>query len=116
MRVEIDLMNPDGKIKPGMFGRATLLLERAPDRLSLPVGCLANKKENGKAEVYVVRDSKAWLVPVVTGASDGVRVAIHKGLSENDVVISHSAGTLTHGARIQLPNAANPAPPTNGKS
>jgi RND family efflux transporter MFP subunit len=108
MRVEIDLANEDGKIKPGMFGRATILLDRAPDRLSLPVSCLFNKKEGGKAEVFVVRDAKAWLVPVETGGSDGVRVAIHKGLNENDVVVSQSAGNLTNGMRVELPAVVGP--------
>jgi RND family efflux transporter MFP subunit len=115
MRVEIDLENADNKIKPGMFGRARILLERAPDRLSLPVACLRNKHVHGKAEVFVVRDGKAWLVPVETVAEDGVRVAIHKGLSEADLVILQSVGTLTNGTRVQLPDKAG-LPFTKGKS
>jgi RND family efflux transporter MFP subunit len=115
MRVEVDLPNPDGRIKPGMFGRASILLERAPDRLSLPVGCVLNKTNDGKAAVYVIRDGKAWLVPVATASSDGVRVAIVKGLSVNDWVISTAAGTLTNGARVQVQAAAAPST-ARGKS
>jgi RND family efflux transporter MFP subunit len=114
MRVEIDLDNKDGKIKPGMFGRATILLERAPDRLSLPVACLTRRKEDGKATVYVVRDGKAWLVPVETAAGDGVRVAILKGLTEADTVVTSAAGTLSNGARVQVP--ASVAAPPRGKT
>jgi RND family efflux transporter MFP subunit len=114
MRVEIDVPNPDGRIKPGMFGRATIQLERAPDRLSLPLPALFHKTEDGKAEVFVIRDGKAWLVPVRTGSDDGVRVAILQGLSETAWVVTQPAGGLSNGARVEIP-AAPPAPSPAGK-
>src|SRR5262249_54865278 len=59
MRVEIDLPNPDGKIRLEMYGRVTILLERAPDLLSIPSSCLVGKAADGKGAVYVVREGCA---------------------------------------------------------
>jgi RND family efflux transporter MFP subunit len=103
MRTEIDLPNPDGKILPGMFGRATIILERAPNVLSLPTSCIV-KANDGKTSVYVVRDSKAWLIPVETGPDTGVRVAIVKGLDEMDQVVLRAARGLSNGARVVVTN------------
>jgi RND family efflux transporter MFP subunit len=116
MRVEIDLENKDGKIKPGMFGRATILLERAPDRLSLPLSCLFDKSDDGKAKVFVVRDGKAWTVPVEAGSSNGVRVAILKGLSQGDWVVTQPPAGLTNGTRVEVaasPPASSPKKANN---
>jgi HlyD family secretion protein len=103
MRTEIDVPNPDGKLLPGMFGRATIILERAPNVLSLPNSCLV-KANDGKFSVYVVRDSKAWLIPVETGANTGVRVAMLKGLDEKDQVVLRAARGLSNGARVVVTN------------
>ena len=64
--------------------------------------------------MFVVRDGKAWLVPVETAAGDGVRVAILKGLTEADTVVTSAAGTLSNGARVQVP--ASVAAPPRGKT
>jgi RND family efflux transporter MFP subunit len=110
MRVEIDLDNKDGRIRPGMFGRATILLERAPDRLSLPLSCLTSKSDDGKAKVFVVRDGKAWSVAVETGTSNGVRVCILKGLSERDVVVAQPPPGLANGGRVEVSTPSQVAP------
>ena len=99
-----------------MFGRATILLERAPDRLSLPLSCLSNKTEDGKADVYVVRDGKAWRVRVRTGSSNGVRVNILKGLSAGDLVVSSAAGTLNNGGRVEVATPPSASAAEKGKT
>jgi RND family efflux transporter MFP subunit len=98
MRVEIDLDNPDGKIAPGMFGKATILLEKSHG-LSVPSSCLVGKVAGGKGSVYVVRDNHAHLVPVEIGGDDGLHVAIVRGLRSSDkVILSHD--TVTEGALV----------------
>ena len=59
MRVEVDLPNPNGRLRPGMYGQVTLDLHTNRAAVVLPVSCLVGPQENGKAAVYVVRGGKA---------------------------------------------------------
>jgi RND family efflux transporter MFP subunit len=87
MRVEIDLRNPTGKIRRGMYGRVTIVLEPSADVYSVPPSCLVGKAEDGKGSVFVVREDHAHLVPVQIGADNGLRVAVRAGIDANDEVI-----------------------------
>jgi len=101
MRVEIDLPNPAGKIRKGMYGRVTILLDKSSDLLSLPTTALARRVEDGKSSVFVVRDGKARLTPVKIGTDNGLRVEILSGLKETDQVVLHPPVNLTSGASVQ---------------
>ena len=48
MRVEIDLDNPDGILRDGMFGRATILLEKVVKNLTIPSSCLIDAQRQGR--------------------------------------------------------------------
>jgi HlyD family secretion protein len=108
MRTEIDILNPDGKLRDGMYGAAEILLQLPSKNLTLPAGCLVGKSEQGKASVYVVRGGKAHLIPVKVGADNGVEVEILEGLSPDDQVVLPHNTTLTEGQ----PVAAEVAPDT----
>ncbi len=56
MRVEIDLPNPDGVLRDGMFGRADILLEKVITTLTVPSSCLIDRNGKGEGAVLVVRD------------------------------------------------------------
>jgi RND family efflux transporter MFP subunit len=101
MHTEIDLPNPTGKICKGMYGRVTILLDRTSDRLSVPASAIAGKTETGKANVYVVRNGKAVLVPVEIGTDNGLRVEIISGLNATDNVIVRASAELREGADVQ---------------
>ena len=58
MRVEIDLPNPDGLLREGMYGRATITLAAQSSHLTLPVACVLERTGKGKGTVQVVRDGK----------------------------------------------------------
>ncbi len=101
MPVEIDLPNPAGKILQGMFGRVTIVLDKASNQLSIPSNCLVGKAGNGKGTVYVVRKGKAHLVPVHLGNDNGVRVEILQGLTTEDQVIQQPRSILTEGSEVE---------------
>jgi RND family efflux transporter MFP subunit len=118
MRVEIDVGNPrrtvkDGEaprrlLRQGMYGRATIILEKGnPNSLTIPSSCLVNMPDSEESGVYVVRDGKAHLVPVVLGLDTGIQVEILKGLKPDDqVVVNH--GVVTDGTPVTVV-AAPPA-------
>ncbi len=101
MRVEIDIPNTTGKIKNGMYGRVTIVLDKAADTLSIPTSCLASKSQNGATgTVYVIRGGHAHPVSVNLGQDNGVRVTIAAGLNASDDVVLHPGNALADGAQV----------------
>ena len=96
MRVEIDLPNPQARIRQGMFGKVTIVLDKEREKLSIPATCLAHGKSN---EVFVVRDGKAHLIRLAIGLVTNDRVMVLGGLDANDKVIMNPPG-LRSGAEI----------------
>ena len=89
MHTEIDLPNPDNKIRPGMYGVAKIILDTSTKSSTLPASSLAGESKGGKADVFVIQDGKAKKKPVQIGADDGIRVEILSGLDPNDQVIAN---------------------------
>jgi RND family efflux transporter MFP subunit len=100
MHIEIDLPNPDGRIRQGMYGRVNILLDKAPNLLSIPSACLAGRAQAGKGTVYAVRDGKAHRVPVRIGTDNGVRVEILSGLTTRDEVVLQPGAAVDDGVEV----------------
>jgi RND family efflux transporter MFP subunit len=99
MHVELDLTNPTGEIANGMYGRATIHLDRA-EALTVPSSSLIGKAENGKGSVYVVRDGHAHLTSVLIGSDNGIEASILGGLKPEDQVITDASAGLEDGAAV----------------
>jgi RND family efflux transporter MFP subunit len=100
MRVEIDLANPKGRIRQGMYGKVSIILEKSAQLLSVPSSALAGKTEDGKGELYVVRDGRLHKVAVRFGADNGVRVAVVSGIKADDEIVSHASDALRDGMEV----------------
>ena len=102
MLVEIDLKNPAGKLIPGMFGQATILLESRPDQVALPAGVVRYDKE-GRSYVYVVdNDATIRVVDVVTGIDDGHQIEITSGLTGQENVVGPLLHRLSDGQTVNV--------------
>jgi RND family efflux transporter MFP subunit len=100
MHVEIDLPNPTGEIRQGMYGWVTIILDQASDQLSVPTSCLVGKAQDGRGTLWVVRDGRARLVPVRLGGDNGDHVAIQSGLSDKEQVIVQAPSDLEDGTPV----------------
>ena len=102
MRTEIDLPNPDGKLREGMYGSVTIDLEAAaPKSVTIPSSGLLGQTGKGDGSVYVVRDGKASKVEVRVGNDNGVETEILSGLTLDDQVITTYNGSLTEGTPVK---------------
>jgi RND family efflux transporter MFP subunit len=85
-RVELTLANPDGRLKPGMFVRATITLDRVDEAVAVPEAALTKR---GDVEgVFVVGDggeTVSW-VPVETGIRSRGWVELRGGSVSGQVV------------------------------
>jgi RND family efflux transporter MFP subunit len=94
MYTEIDLQNPDDRIRPGMYGIAKIILEKGTKKFTIPSSCLVGESNNGKASVFTIKDGKAHLTEIAVGADDGIRVEVLSGLSSTDEVIMSHGGIV----------------------
>jgi RND family efflux transporter MFP subunit len=100
MRVEIDLPNPGMLLFDGMYGKATILLERDTKNLTVPPSCVVEHRGRDHGIVYVVRDGHACRTEVTLGSNNGSLVEIRSGVGPDDPVISHAATPVEDGVRV----------------
>ena len=103
MRTEVDLPNPQGKLRRGMFGRVSLTLRSGSQAaVRIPSVALVGKAEGGKATVRVVRDDITQIVPVEYGADNGAEVEILSGLTLADQVVIRASGPVENGTTVRI--------------
>lgn len=103
MRTEIDVPNLDGKLRRGMYGRVTMILEPGhPDAVTVPSTALTGKGDGNRATIRIVRDGVVRILPVVTGGDNGVRVEILTGLKPQDQVILRANGAVEEGTPVTI--------------
>ena len=87
MLVEIDLPNGDGRIRPGYYGQARIVLESRQRALALP--STAVRTDQGSSYVYIVtQDDSARQVQVETGVNDTDWIEVTSGLTGNERVVT----------------------------
>ena len=101
MPIEIDLPNPQGKIRQGMFGKVTIILDKATDQLSIPSSCLVGKSKTREGTVFVESDGKVHRAKVKLGMDNGERVEVLHGLKKSDRIILSPPTGLTDGLEVQ---------------
>ena len=109
MRVELDVANPKGRLRNGMYGRVTICLDKALNQLSIPSSCLVGRAQDGKANVYVVQNGRAHLAHIEIGTDTGLQVAILGGLKRTDEVIQHPTSDIQDGLPVVVVGPQAPA-------
>ncbi|MCA9731325.1 efflux RND transporter periplasmic adaptor subunit [candidate division KSB1 bacterium] len=116
--IRIPALDPMADLRPGMTATSDIMVESHENTLVIPIQCVAvrtvdqlkkheTKKEkdgdeNGEKNeikynadkdgfveiVFVIRDKRAYAMPVKTGIQSETHIEILDGLNENDVVVS----------------------------
>jgi HlyD family secretion protein len=92
--VQIDVPDPQGKLKPGMFAQLAIQLGQHASALVVPKEAIlrvgsVDPTAPVQTVVYSVTDSRVHKQPVGLGATDGKNVEIIQGLQEGvDVVLN----------------------------
>lgn len=96
--VEAEIPNPDGTLKPGMYGRLEVVRQTLPDALLVPLDALLDL--GGKSAVYAVREGQAWRVEIETGPVIGENVVVETGLNPGDLIVTAGQAQLGDGQRV----------------
>ncbi len=100
-QMEIEVPNPGHRLKPGMYARVRLTVERRPNALTVPRNAVVDL--DGKRGVFLVNEGIAKFIETATGLTDGERMEILSGLEEGQRVITTGALALQNGDRVALP-------------
>jgi len=101
-KITIEIRDDERRIKPGMFGRLSVVYDTHENVLQVPRSAII--EDMGNESVFVVEDGKAVRRIVQTGyGSDGM-VEIVEGLSEADAVITVGQVGLKPDAKVTVVN------------
>lgn len=104
MRTEIDVPNPDTRLRHGMYGHVTIILDDGGSSkgLRVPSAALVGKADGGRGSVRVVRDGKVRIIPVQYTSDNGVVAEIVSGLAPSDDVIVQSNAPIEDGTSVTI--------------
>jgi RND family efflux transporter MFP subunit len=102
--MEIEVPNPGFRLKPGMYARVSLTVDRQADALTVPRAAIVDTE--GKRGVYVLDQQVARFRVVRTGIQDAERVQILEGVEEGARVVTTGALAIKDNERVQLAGAA----------
>lgn len=100
--VRARLPNPDSRLRPGMFARLKLTVERRPNALLVPEQAIVPMQD--KLFVFRVVDGKAALTPVTVGLRRPGQVEITAGLNADDMVVTDGQMKLFDGVPVTVLN------------
>jgi multidrug resistance efflux pump len=98
--IQISIPNPGLVMKPGMFGRAEILLRSNPQAVLVPIQSLMS--EGGQDWLYVLKDDQVARRPVRKGAVRDTVVEILQGIVPGEQVITAGQTALKDGAKVRL--------------
>ena len=99
--IEIEIPNPEFRLKPGMYARVGITTQTKKDALVLPANAVIDL--GGRRGVFIPQNEIAVFRTVQTGAEQDDLVEILGGLNEGETVITTGAAALRDGDRILLP-------------
>src|SRR5262249_15327934 len=100
MLTEIELENPKGELRPGMYASVRIIVERKPDSPLIPSDALVVEKTRNS--VFTVANNQAKRLTVKTGFNDAGSVEILEGLAPGQSVILVGKQVLTDGQPVTI--------------
>ncbi|MEL6869717.1 MAG: efflux RND transporter periplasmic adaptor subunit [Pseudomonadota bacterium] len=107
-KATVEVVDQQGQLKPGMFGRFAVIYDEQKDALLLPRDALI-ETTNGDS-VYIVAEGVASRVPVTTGYAWEDDVAILEGIDDSARVVIVGQGALKTGSKVRVIGDPEPEP------
>jgi HlyD family secretion protein len=102
--IEIEIPNPQFRLKPGMYARVGITTDVKKDSLVIPLNSVADL--GGRRGIFQHVNGVAIFRTVELGSENEEFVEVLGGLNEGDQVITTGARALRDGDRIQLAGGA----------
>jgi RND family efflux transporter MFP subunit len=100
MPVELDVLNPDGRLASGAFCRVQWPVRRAASSLLVPSRAVAST--TGRTFVIRIRDGKTEWMDVTTGLTVGAQIEVFGDLHAGDTVAARGTDELRPGTQVRV--------------
>ena len=100
LRTELDLPNPDGLLRPGMYATARIVLQERSDVCVLPVAAIV--RQGKQAYCWVAQDGKAVRTPITLGLQVENDVEVVSGLKGDELVVQSQVAMLQEGRAVEV--------------
>jgi len=100
VKVTVSVMNPDKKLKPGMFVRVNIIYDVHKNALLVPKDAIL--AEDTESAIFVVQDSLVFRRVVTTGYSNQFQMEITNGLELGETIVTTGQGSLKDSARVEI--------------
>lgn len=100
LRVEIDVPNPEGRLRSGMYATVTIQLAERPEGIVIPVTAVV--RDAAATVCCVVRDGKVERRPVELGLRAGGFVEVRSGLDEHTLIVIKQPELFRDGQAVRL--------------
>ncbi len=100
-RVELEMDNPDNILKPGMYARASVVVDKFENVLTVSNRALFY--EEGIAKVYIIRNDTAYVRTIEVGAADDERTQVISGLAQGQPVVVVGKSSLRDATPVIIP-------------
>ncbi len=108
LKVEIDVANESGELRPGMYVTASLTLAVRKDVLAIPTTAIMT--DNGKNFCYSIESGKVARREIAVGLRVGGEAEIVSGLSGEERIVSVTPAILTVGQAVEVTPTTPPKP------
>ena len=98
--IQISIPNPGFVLKPGMFGRAEVILRSNPQAVLIPIQSLCTEVD--KDFVFVLKENKTFRRAVRKGVVRDTVVEILQGVSPGEQVVTAGHLSLKDGTQVRL--------------
>lgn len=100
LRAEVEVDNPSGQLRPGMFVEVTIIKERREGVPVVPREAVTER--GGKWAVFILKGQRVVMKEVELGLGDDDIVEIRKGLNVGERVVTHGLETLTDQTKVRV--------------
>ena len=100
LRTEVDIPNPNGLLRPGMYATAEIVLQQRPNAIALPAAAII--RAGTQASCYCVENGRAVQKAITLGLQVGDEVEVTAGLRGDEVVVQSPVAALRPGQSVSV--------------
>jgi membrane fusion protein (multidrug efflux system) len=104
-KITVEIEDSERRIKPGMFGRISVVYDVHEDALQIPRSAII--EETGSLSVFVVVDDKAVQKVITTGYGNRGLVEVTSGLTDGEQIVTVGQASLKQDTRVTITNAVD---------
>ncbi len=103
---EVQISNASGELRPGMFGRGSIVLEVHPNAPVVPASSV--QITDGKPYVFVLVGDKVQRRPVELGVDGGTWLEVKSGVKDGEEIVIAGMDGLSDGAPVRPTRGVDP--------